>query len=273
MHEGSYTPNTRDQAETARNFLLSALIETEGAESCKVILDLANEPAFSHFPDRLRLLARQRAASDAEFPPFPASHIYDLEQRYELPPHDRDSLFAVMMDRLDDLAHDVAQHDFTDRRTLRTIQDEAEMQRTLALRLEAKARGAYTVAREDEAADQKRTDIRLAATACTQKSVIEIKLADTRWSLAELAHALEHQLVGQYLRHESCKAGCLLLTYDGVKNYWFKPGTSDRLSFEQMIDYLNGIAAALCKDAHDTMRLQVFGLDLTDPVLVPAHRK
>lgn len=272
VHEGSYSPDTRDEAETARNFLLSALLDTPGPEARRVILELASEPDFAHFPDRLRLLARQRAAADAEFAPFDPKALSAMESRYEAPPHDRDGLFTVMMDRLDDLAHDVAHHDFTDRRTLRTIIEEAEMQRTLSWRIDAKANGAFVVTREDEVADQKRTDIRLSAVKGDQKAVAEVKIADTRWTLTDLERALCNQLVGQYLRHATCKAGCLLLTYDGQKKFWVHPGTNKRLKFADMVAYLNEKARALeVENLHD-IRLAVFGLDLTDPQLAPAHR-
>ena len=272
-HEGCYNPDTRDRAETARNFLLSKLLDTPGAEARRVILELAEEPDFAHFPDRLRLLARGRAATDAEFAPLDPSVIVTLESRYEVPPGDRDTLFEVMMDHLDDLALDIAHDDFTDRRTLRRIQEEVEMQRTLARRIRDKANGAFVVTREDEVADQKRTDIRLLAVRGDQKCVIEVKLADTRWSLTDLEHALRAQLVGQYLRHATCKAGCLLLTYDGRKKFWTHPVTCEHLEFDAMVAYLNEKAKDLEAESAHCIRLGVFGLDLTDPMLEPAHKK
>lgn len=271
-HDGIYTPDTRDNAESARNFLLSSLLDTPGPEARRVILELAGEPDFAHFSDRLRFLARQRTAGDAEFAPFDAVAVAALENCYEAPPHDRDGLFTVMLDRLDDLAHDLAHNDFTDRRTLRSITDEAEMQRTLAWRLDAKANGAYLVTREDEVADQKRTDIRLSAVRGNQKAVSEVKLADQRWALSDLERALRSQLVGQYLRHDTCKAGCLLLTYDGKKKYWVHPSTGKRMNFSEMVAYLNQRAHALEAENLQEIRLAVFGLDLTDPQLAPAHR-
>jgi len=272
VHEGVYTPDPRDHAERARSFLLSTLLDTPGPDAQNEILKLATEPDFAHFPDRLRLLARRRAAADAEFAPYNANDILALENRYEVPPHDRDGLFTVMLDRLDDLSHHLAHHDFTDRRTLRSITDEAEMQRTLAWRLNTSANGAYVVTREDEVADQKRTDIRLSATKGDQKAVIEVKIADKRWSLSDFEHALRHQLVGQYLRHSTCKAGCLLLTYDGTKKHWTHPSTRKRMQFSEMVAYLNQTALELENEKRQEVRLTVFGLDLTDPPLVPAHR-
>lgn len=271
-HDGVYSPDTRDMAETARNFLLSALLDTPGPEARCVTLELAAEPDFARFPDRLRLLARQRTASDAEFDPYTSDAIVALETRYEMPPHDRDGLFTVMLDRLDDLAHDISHHDFTDRRTLRRITDEVEMQRTLSLRIEAKARGAFVVTREDEVADLKRTDIRLSSVTGEQKAAIEVKLADKRWSLTDLERALRSQLDGQYLRHVNCRAGCLLLTYDGRKKFWQHPETRTRLNFQAMVAYLNEKARALEIEKMHSVRIAVVGLDLTDPLLAPAHR-
>lgn len=271
IHEGVYTPTSRDQAEMARSSVLSALIETPGNDARQLLLELASEREFAGFPDRLRMFARRRAAADAEFVAFDVQALVDLDTRYEIPPADRDGLFRVMMDRLEDLAHDFAHHDFSDRRLVRTIEDELEMQRTLCLRLEAKSNRAFVITREDEVADRKRPDIRLAAVHGGQKAVIEVKLADDRWSVSDLERALRDQLVGQYLRHDNCKAGCLLLTYDGTKTYWQHPDTRERLHFNALLAYLREQAGALELEHRHTIRLAVFGLDLTDPVLVPTH--
>jgi len=264
-HEGMYTPDIRDHAERARNFLLSALLETPGPVAQQTILALAKEPDFAHIPDRLVLLARERAAADAEFEPYTTQAIDALERHLELPPHDRDGIFELMMDRLRDLQHDLAHHDFSDRRTIRGIHEEIEMQRTLAMRLDAKANGAYSITREEEVADRKETDIRFLSKYSEQKAVAEVKIADDRWSLLDLERALEDQLLGQYLRHENCRAGCLLLTYDGSKQKWLHPTTKAVLTFADLVEHLSGRAQELEANNNHEVRLSIFGLDLTDP--------
>lgn len=272
-HDGVYTPDERDNAETARNLLLSVLLDEAGPEAYEEILKLATGPALKHFPDRLRLMARKRAATDSEFTAYGPKDINLLESRYELPPHDRASLFRVMLDRLEDISYDVAHHDLTDRATLRTITNESEMQRVIALKMENKANKSYSVVREDEVADGKKTDIRLLTNGGGHKAVIEIKLADGRWSIADFERALNHQLVGQYLRHGTCKAGCLLLTYNGTKSYWQHPESKKRMNFQALIIYLNEKAEILEASLGYSILLKVVGLDLTDPVLVPAHKR
>ena len=80
-HKGTYAPDTRDDAQTARNFLLSRLLETPGPEPRRVVLELACEKDFEHFPDRLRLLARRKAAAEGELEPFDPADVVALERQ------------------------------------------------------------------------------------------------------------------------------------------------------------------------------------------------
>ena len=263
-YDGVYSPDARDYAGRTRDFLLNRLLDTPGAEARRVVLELARSEEFEDLRDRLRFLARQRAATDAEFAPYTSEAMIDLEKRYEAPPQDRDGLFTVMMDRLDDLAHDLDHHDFTDRQTVQGITHESDMQRTLALRIDAKANSAYVVAREEEVADRKHTDIRLSAVRGDQKAVVEVKIADN-WTLNTLEEALRDQLVGRYLRHSICKAGCLLLTYHRRKKYWVHPSTKQHVNFAEIVAHLNEKARELETEGSADVRVAAFGLDLTAP--------
>ena len=265
-HADVYTLDLRDDAQNARNFLLSGLLDTPGPEAVSVILALADEEDFAQVSDRLRLRARQRAAADAEFTPFDPDAVVAIEKQFEVSPHDRDGLFAVMMERLGDLAYDVAHHDFTDRQTLGSITEEREMQRTLAWRIKERAKCAYKVALEEEVADQKRPDIRLLAVNGDQKAAIELKIAD-HWSFTKLESALQHQLVERYLRDVNCKAGCLLLTYHGRKKYWVQPKAKKakkHLNFLELVALLNAKARALEEERRHDVRISVFGINLKD---------
>ena len=264
VHEGVYTPNTRDHAEEARNLLLSKLLDTPGPEAWRVLLKLANEDDFAHFADYLRFQARQRAATDAEFPPFDPAEVVALDARHEAPPRNSDALFTVMMDRLDDLAYDLAHDDFTIRSTLRRIGTEAEMQRNLAREFRQRGNGVYNVTREEEVADKKHPDIRLSVANRDLKAAIEVKIADN-WTPTELKEALENQLDGQYLRHSTCRAGCLLLTYHGRRQYWIHPEIRKRMMFLELVALLKGKARDIENASTRGIRIAVFGLDLTDP--------
>ena len=260
-HEGVYSPDTRDNAQRARSFLLDRLLGTPGQEAHDVALNLINENVFDDRSDYIRFLVRKQTAADAEFAPHSPEDVIALNKQYESPPKDRDGLFNVMIDRLDDLQHDFTHDDFTDRATVRNIIKETEMQRTLAWRIRDKANGAYKVTREEEVADNKRPDIRLWTVKHDQKAAVEVKIA-YKYSLTQLEKALRNQLVGKYLRPSYCKAGCLLLTYHGEKKYWIHPETKKRLKFSEIVTFLKEKAQDIEREAQD-VRLAVFGLDLT----------
>ena len=268
VHEGVYTPNTRDHAQEARHFLLSMLLDTPGPDARRGLLELADEDDFAHFADRLRFQARQRAALDAEFSPYDPEDVVALDTRHEVPPGDRDGLFTVMMHRLDDHAHDLAHHDFTIRPTLRGIRREPDLQPFLARWFLDRANGAYVVTREDQVADKKHPDIRLSVVKGDLKAAVEVKIADN-WTLTDLERALRKQLVGQYLRHASCRAGCLLLTYHGRKPYWYRKQseTRKRTTFSDLVTLLDDKARDIENESTHGIRIAVFGLDLTDPPL------
>ena len=262
-HEGVFSPDTRDNAQRARSFLLDRLLGTPGPEARRVALNLINENVFDDRSDYIRLQIRRRTAADAEFPPYAPESMVELERSLEIPPQDRNGLFSVMMDRLEDLQHYFINDDFTDRATVRSIKEETEMQRTLAGRIRDKENRAYIVTREEEVANRKRTDIRLQAVRGDQKAAVEVKMA-YKYSLTQLEKALRDQLVGQYLRPSYCKAGCLLLTHHKKERYWICPDTEKRLNFGEVVAWLNDKAKALEQEKQD-VRLAVFGLDLTDP--------
>ena len=266
IHTGAYTPGIRDDAQTARNFLLSKLLETPGPEAYRVVLELACEKDFEHISDRLRLLARKKAAAEGEFPPFNPTDIVTLEDSLEAPVRDAQGLFSLMISRLKDLDHDLRYHEFSDRKTVKGITEESEMRHTLAMRLHDKANDAYKVAQEEEVANRKRTDIRLLAVGCNHKAVIEIKIADKNRSLRDLESALEKQLVGQYLQHNNCRSGCLLLTYAGKRKGWRHPESRKPLSPRQAVEYLQVKARKIEAENQHQVHLDVYLLDLSDPI-------
>lgn len=263
VHDGAYTPDARDDAQRARNYLLSKLLDAPGPEARRVVLELAEENDFAHLRDRLKMRAREKAAAEADGEPFDPAAVLALRENLEAPPQDRDGLFTVMMDRLTDVDHDFRHGDFSDRRLVQETTLEPEVQRTLAWRLQARAKGAYNITREEQVADEKRTDIRFLSVQGETKAVTEVKIAD-KWTVRELEKALRYQLVDQYLRHTDCKAGCLLLTYRGEKGFWRHPESRKQLYFGEIVAFLGEKAANIEMESSGDVRLAVLGLDLTD---------
>lgn len=262
--KGTYSPTTRDDAQRGRDTVLGALLKMPGTEAWRTKNELSKDPLFAHFRDRIVHLAREGAASESGGPPASEADIRQLDQYGEPPPADRDGMFAMMMDRIADLQHDLV-HEFSERELLATIDDETMMQQALAKRLHDKANKAYRIDREAEVVDGKKTDIRFLSVRSSQQAVIEIKLGNKKRSAKHLRQDLRDQLVGRYMRHEDCRAGCLLITLNKDRS-WEHPDSRTKMSFEELIDFLNEHAAERSKEFGFGMRLSVVGLDLRAPI-------
>jgi hypothetical protein len=260
VHEGVYSPDLRDDAEDARNRILNSLVNLSGPEAYEALKMLAAEPLFSHMPDRLRALARERAACDSEAAtPMTAREFREWETRYERAPKNLDELYDVVADRLDDMEFDLVDHDFGYRDQLQRLTDELEVQPHIARYFREHARGQYTVTREPEVAERKRRDVELAATAFVGKATIELKIGD-KWTLAQLKATLSDQIIARYLKHPECRVGFLVVTFAEHKKKKF-----GRQAFEEVIAELKEHAAELERQHQGRIRLGVVGLDLRPP--------
>ena len=79
---------------------------------------------------------------------------------------------------------------------------------------------------------------------------IEMKLVDKSWTVSQLEDGLAKQLVGQYLRHESCCHGIYILVRQS-KPRWKTDGIE--ITFEKLLERLAGQAAQL------TQRMSIDG--------------
>ncbi len=261
-HQGVFTSGPRDHAQDAREILLSALQSTKGHAAHEVRTMLAQEADFACRKDRLIYYSRERVAIETEPAVISETDIRGFFVTAELPANTRDRLFDVMLRRLEQIKHDIQNHDFSDRGLLKKIDQESDMQRAVALKFEQNAKGLYSVAREEEVADANKTDIRLQSKSCDQKVAVEIKLAEKDRSVKDLEDALHHQLIGKYLRHENCRGGCLLLTLADPKRTWRHPQTNVVMSFEQVIEHLKERAKQAELASNLVYRLAVVGIAL-----------
>jgi hypothetical protein len=260
---GVYSPTARDEAQHGRSAVLGALLSRTGPQAWAVKQAMRADPLFAHFKDRLDQLAREKAASEAEGPAQADADIARVESNGEAPPADRNGMFRLMMDRLADLQHDIAAHEYSERPILAAINLEKDMQVWFAKRLQERENGVYRVDREALVVNDKETDIRLLSVRSSAQAVIEMKLANNGYSMADLEKALEEQLVGQYMQHDNCRAGCLLVTMNKTR-HWDCPKTGARMDFANIIARLQARAAEMEVRMNHEIRLAVIGIDLAD---------
>lgn len=258
-HDGSYSPDIRDNAEKSRNIILKALFATTGIDGWKAKIEMANDPLFSHIKDRTIALAEERAAEDADSVALTEAEFTILDKTGEAPPKTRGAMFELMRDRLDDI-DDLLLQDISPRELWAGITDEHVMRREIARALRDASKQSYTIDQESVTADEKETDIRFRSTASNQQGTIELKLGDDR-SGADLFNTVRDQLLTKYMAADDCRAGCLLVTIARDRK-WEHPNSGKKLDFHELIALLNEHAEQISKELGGTAMLMARGIDL-----------
>lgn len=258
-HEGMYSSGPRDHAEQGRNVVLNAILNTRGPEGWAVKVEMANDPLFSHFRDRAMALATERAAEEADAATPMESDVAQLEKYRELSPMTRDEMFALLVDRLDDI-DDLLLRDDSPREAWAGISEERVMRRELARELRTASNHAYTVDQEGATADEKETDIRMRSVVSNQQAVIELKLGDNRTG-RDLRDTIKDQLVRKYMAAEVCKSGCLLVTINKTRT-WQHPETGENLDPNGLLAMLQAEAKEVAADMGHSVLLAAKVLDL-----------
>jgi hypothetical protein len=259
-HEGSFSPNTRDDAQTGRNALLGALLSTKGVAGWKAKLELANDPLLAHFKDRAIALAQAKAAEEADSSSLSEAEFVVLDRQGEAQPNTTEAMFQLMKDRLDDI-DDLLLQDVSPREAWASIKDERVMRKELARTLRNAANSVYTVDQEASTADEKETDIRLRSTSSLQQGVIELKLGEKKRTATELRATLKDQLLVKYMASDDCRAGCLIISIASDKR-WKHPDTNAILDFDGLIALLNEEAERLSAELGGAAKLMAKGMDL-----------
>ncbi|UTH74432.1 hypothetical protein [Chromobacterium sp. IIBBL 290-4] len=241
---GVYSQDECDEVKRARSAAFSALVNTPGHATYAAILRLMDTPNFPVPRSRLLALALARAANDAEHTAWRADDPFQFEQGFEKPPVTGRELQRVVLQRLEDLQHDLVHGDFQQGTTLCALPDEQEVQKWVADRLRQVQGAAYSIEREVHVADEKEPDLRLRAKASDVTVATEIKVAES-WSMKELEDALVIQLCGQYLRGQEGREGILLLVHQKTRSKGWKLPDGAYLDFEGVVQRLRALAVSI----------------------------
>lgn len=258
-HEGTYSPDTRDNAQTGRNSLLSALLDRVGPDAWQAKLQLANDPLLAHFRDRALALAKESSAAEADSTSFTEGDAVAILARMEVGPKTRQDMFALLSDRLDDL-EDMLLMDASPRELWAKADKEYLLRREIARALDQMSNGVYRVDQEAVTADEKETDIRLLSTASEQQGVIELKRAEG-FSGRILFETIFNQLAQKYLAPENRRAGILVITLSSDRTFEY-PDSSSRIKPEEFLGHLKTEAARVEQQLGFGIQIGVRILDL-----------
>lgn len=260
VHHGSYSPGPRDNAEDARNVILSALLERPGADAYQALQRLANDPVFALRSHRFQELARGKAERDAEIPAWTAAEVLAFEREWTAPAKTGIDLLRVVMGVLADIDQDLSKADFTSRALLERAKDEEEVQLWLAEQMKARSRGRFHADRESEVAMGDKPDLIIASTSAPCQVAVEVKHGAKDWSARDLESALRTQLAEDYLKPDHRRHGVLVITRHNDRR-WQRPRDKKRISFPELIEWLSGIAATITNNAVGSVAVKCVGIN------------
>lgn len=263
-HEGGYSPDTRDDAERARNEIVNALLDAKGEEGWTAKLEMVDDPLCAHFKDRILALAEEHWAQEIDSVALDETQAVALDKTGEAPASANETMFAIMSDRLADL-DDLLLRDSSPRDAWAGITDEKVMRREIARELNHASNGLYKVDQEAVTADEKETDIRLRSVVSDHEAVIELKLADGR-SARDLRDTIYNQLVKKYMAAENSRSGCLLITL-AKDRCWEHPDSGQRVGFTELESLLRDEAKRVENTMGGSVALAVHVLDLRPRLL------
>lgn len=270
-HEGSYSPDTRDNAEQARNSIVTALLNAKGEEGFATKLEMAADPLCAHFKDRILAVAEESWAQEIDADAFDEVQMVALDRSGEAPASTNEAMFALLQDRLSDL-DDLLLHDDSPREAWALISDEKIMRRVIARELRRAANSLYTVDQEAVTADEKETDIRLRSVLSKHEAVIELKLGNAQRSAKELLNTIEDQLLRKYMAAEHSKSGALLVTLTKDRQ-WQHPVEKRMIKVEELLALLTAEADRVQQALGSGVYIHVHLLDLRPRLPIESQAK
>ena len=259
--EGQYKPNIRYYAERARNEIVSALFEAKGKEGLAAKLEMADDPLYEHFKDRIIAVANERWAQEIDSDAYDERQAIALDKTGEAPPSTNGAMFDLMRDRLLDL-DEILRGDTSPKEIWAGITEEKLMRRGIAWELNNAANGLYKVDQEAVTGEEKETDIRLRSVVSEHEAVIELKIAEQGWSARELRNAIYDQLVKKYMAPENRKSGCLLITLAKKDKTWKHPDSGIYIHSEELESLLREEAERVEEKMGGAVKLLIHLLDL-----------
>jgi hypothetical protein len=261
-HEGCYSPDTRDDAASARNSIFSALLDRTEQLAFDAVLAVATSGIPGVRPTRFRELAHGMAERSSELAAWSPLDICTFETHYLLPISTGHQLMDAVCETLNEIKRGFMQDDAGPRRLVARAVDEAEVQEWLAGELKTRSRDRFHIHREPQVAARKMPDIVVSSTTIANQIAIEIKHANKGWTLKDLEGAVVRQLVGRYLHPTERRHGILVVSLH-ARRTWRDTSVRKSLSFDQVIDRLNALAAKVKRNATGDVTVSVIGIDAT----------
>ena len=270
VETGCYSPEPRDEAQNARNRLLSLITNSSGKRAFLAL----NEIGKSHPGKETRALvqrqAKLHAVADAGEQAWTAEQLLEFESSLEKTPSNHRDLYELAVMRMEDLKDELEHGDTSIASLLKREEKEIEVRKYIGQWLRDRGAGKYSISQEEELADRRKSDFRFLNSSFDGPVPMELKLADN-WSGARLHERLENQLCGSYLRDSHSRYGIFTLVYRGEKEFRGLHSDNRTVTFDQLIYSLREHWQSLSPSFPEIDEIEIIGIDLTRRETQPSH--
>ena len=259
-HEGAYTPNSRDYAESARATVFNALHDNKSQAAYEMMRSLAKDKGVASSEHWLKIVSKRMIENMVQVRPWTEAQVREFVLDARVPINSRENFFELIKAILGEISNEFSTSDATVQRLLKRAGNEDEVRDWLLGELSTRASGRFDAFREARVHAEKRPDIIASCNSLESQVALELKHSDKGWSVKDLRKALTNQLVGLYLKPENRRCGILIISRH-EKNYWINPETKCRMSFSELIVHLHELAKDLQANHYPYVRVSVMGID------------
>jgi hypothetical protein len=272
-HDGRYTPGPRDEAETGRNRVLTALIAQGGPSAHAALARLIADELIGDRAHRFQQIAWEVAEKETDAWRWQPRDVLKFEAHALTPVKTGDDLMRLTIGLIDDISFNFQNGDFSSRDLLETAKGEFSVQNWLAEQLQLRTKGLAVVTREKQIVHDNRPDIAVTSVAAPVEVALELKHGEMNWTLPTLRGALREQLAEDYLRVPTRHHGLFVITNHRATRFWRDPETKTPMAFDEVIAVLKADAAEILQNSVQWVQVEVRGIDASKPIAVRKARR
>jgi hypothetical protein len=270
-HDGVFSPGPRDAAESARNTVLTAIIERPGPDAYRALERLSASPAFRSRAHRFRELTRGKAEKDAELLPWTEAEVVAFQDKHTRPVKTGHDLLEVTASVLSDIQHALSRGDLAGQPLLQRAKNEEEMKVWLVEQMNFRAKDRFQAYREAQIAFGDKPDVIVSSTAAPVEVGVELKHGGKSWTAKDYEKSLRHQLAQDYLKPANRRHGVFVVSNHRDRT-WLHPVTNAKMDFKALMAWLSGIAEGLIENEDGAIEVRAFGIDAVPKKHAQPHR-
>ncbi|WP_420207970.1 hypothetical protein [Candidatus Electronema sp. JC] len=258
--------------EAVRDYIINMLVQTPGKDAHNILTKLSEETANQEIRDWLFAERTKHAAHTAqEAALIEPAKLRSLGSIFQTDPQSEAQLFQQVLVRLKEIKKGLEEGPFSERCLFWPGMSEKDLQHWLAAKLRDTQNRRFSVHREEELDDDKKTDIQVSCkygNVCIEIKPVERMTTRKKYCANFLTEdTLRRQIVGQYLKGYNSQHGILVLFRLDEKT-WDIPGGKHRQQFPALVEYLQQQADIIKTSSANVQELHVIGIDC-----VPSSKK